>query len=243
MIEPLALTTAFLLGFFSSTHCIGMCGGIMGALTMAIAPAQRTRRVNIVFSYNLGRLASYSVMGAFAGFFGYWLLAAGAGQFLRLMAVLLLVAMAFYLAGWWRGLTYLEALGKKLWVVISPLGQRLLPVKTPWQGFLLGLLWGWLPCGLVYTALTYAMTQNGAASGALTMFAFGMGTLPAVLLTAFAAAPLTAIARSTWVRQGGAVLLLIFAAWTLYGAVGHGHGDHHAGGEGDASLPEHHHHH
>lgn len=242
MIDPTPLVAAVLLGFFSSTHCIGMCGGIMGALTMAVSAERRVQRISIVVSYNLGRIASYTFMGALAGFFGYWLLAAGAGQWLRILAAVLLLLMGLYLANWWRALTWLEKLGQGLWRWLNPLGKKLLPVRSAPQGFLLGVLWGWLPCGLVYTALTYAMAQSGALMGALTMLAFGLGTLPAVLAAAFAATPLLAFARSPRVRQGAALLLIVFAGWTFYGAVSHGGHAHEEADAGEESHLHHQHH-
>ncbi len=241
MSEPVSLLAALLLGFFSSTHCLGMCGGIMGALTLGISAESRGRKLAIVLGYNLGRIASYTLMGCVAGFLGYWLLAAGAGQWLRFVASALLVLMALYLADWWRALTKLEKLGQGLWGYIQPYGKRLLPVRTLPQAILLGGLWGWLPCGLVYTALTYAMTQPGALLGGLTMLAFGLGTLPAVLVAGIAATPLQRFARSVSVRRLGALLLLVFAGWTFYGAFGHGsHQDHGSMDAGEMTHPHHH---
>lgn len=242
MSEPVSLLAALLLGFFSSTHCLGMCGGIMGALAFGVSAESRGRKLAIMLGYNLGRIASYTLMGALAGLLGYGLLAAGAGQWLRLVAAALLVLMALYLADWWRALTRLEKLGQGLWRHIQPLGKRLLPVRTLPQAILLGGLWGWLPCGLVYTALTYAMTQPGALLGGLTMLAFGLGTLPAVLAAGIAAAPLQAVARSVSIRRAGALLLLVFAGWTAYGALGHGPHSHGERDAGEISHPHHHHH-
>lgn len=228
MSEPVSLITALLLGFFSSTHCLGMCGGIMGALTLGISSESQGRKLAIMLGYNLGRITSYTFMGAVAGLLGYWLLAAGAGQWLRFVAAGLLVLMALYLTNWWRALIWLEKLGQGLWRYVQPLGKRLLPVRTWPQSVMLGALWGWLPCGLVYTALTYAMTQPGALSGALTMLAFGLGTLPALLAAGFAAGPLQRFVRLPALRHLGALLLLVFAGWTFYGALGHGHDHDHS---------------
>ncbi|HEV8494838.1 MAG TPA: sulfite exporter TauE/SafE family protein, partial [Candidatus Angelobacter sp.] len=108
MIEWSALTAAFLLGLFSSAHCVGMCGGIMGALSMAVPANAKARRWLILLSYNLGRIFSYASMGAIVGIFAQQITASGGAVWLRWLAGLLLIAMGLYLANWWRGLTYLE---------------------------------------------------------------------------------------------------------------------------------------
>lgn len=226
MIDVASLTTGLLLGFFSSTHCLGMCGGIMGALTMAVQSSSRWRTGAIVLCYNAGRLLSYTLLGALAGAAGATVYALGAATALRVLAALLLVAMALYLAGWWHGLLKLEALGQRLWRYIQPLGRRLMPVRGPLPALALGLLWGWLPCGLVYSALGYAMIQPSAGAGALFMLAFGVGTLPALLLAAFASGRIRAWAQRRGLRLAGAILLLVFAAWTLYGALAPSHSHH-----------------
>ncbi|WP_339897591.1 sulfite exporter TauE/SafE family protein [uncultured Gilvimarinus sp.] len=226
MIDLTALAAGLLLGFFSSTHCLGMCGGIMGALTMAVEAPSKLRSGAIVVCYNLGRLTSYTLMGAVAGALGETVYALGAATVLRVIAALLLLAMALYLAGWWRGLLKLEALGRYLWRYLQPIGRALLPVRGPVPALGLGFIWGWLPCGLVYSALGYAMTQPAASGGALFMLAFGAGTLPAVLLAAFATGRVRRWAQQRSLRLAGALLLLVFAGWTLYGAVGPGHANH-----------------
>lgn len=249
MIDSASLLTALALGFFSSAHCVGMCGGIMGALTMAVAPQATGRKAAIIGCYNLGRILTYTLIGVLVGALGLQFTQAGAGPALRILAALLLLAMAFYLADWWRGLTRIEALGRSFWRALQPLGQRLLPVRGPWQALFLGLIWGWLPCGLVYTALSYAATRPGALAGGTFMLAFGLGTLPAVIVTAAAAGRMAALARSRLVRSGAALALVVFALWTFYGALG-GHGHHDHGAEAPASSapsepidPSHHHHH
>ncbi|UTF60051.1 sulfite exporter TauE/SafE family protein [Gilvimarinus sp. DA14] len=252
MAEPLSLAAGLLLGFFSSSHCVGMCGGIMGALTLAVGQVSGARKMAIVVSYNIGRIASYTLMGALVALAGEQLTAMGAGNGLRLLAALLLLAMALYLLDWWRGLTHLEALGGRLWRFLQPWGQRLMPVRTPGSALLLGAIWGWLPCGLVYTALSYAMLQASSAAGAGFMFAFGVGTLPAVILVAVAADPVMRLMRARKVRILAALLLVIFAIWTAYGAMGgHSHQHHESSDRPSSVLPasenspephQHHHH-
>ncbi|MGM8229018.1 sulfite exporter TauE/SafE family protein [Cellvibrio sp. ARAG 10.3] len=225
MIDWAPLFTAFSLGLLSSAHCVGMCGGIMGALTMAIPADARQRRFQLLLTYNLGRIGSYTLMGvllgAFAGALSGW-----AGEtWLRMVAGVLLIAMGLYLADWWRGLIYLERVGRYLWAYLQPLGKPLMPVNSLPKAALLGVIWGWLPCGLVYTALAYAAAQANIGQAGGVMLAFGLGTLPAVLATGFVARKLAGLLQARGVRIGFAVLIIFFGIWTMMGG-GPGH-DHH----------------
>ncbi|MEH6566978.1 MAG: sulfite exporter TauE/SafE family protein [Halopseudomonas sp.] len=215
---PLVLT-ALALGLLGGGHCIGMCGGLMGALTLAIPAAQRKGWPlwRILLSYNLGRIISYTLAGALLGSFGWALEGMGLGPVLRTLAGLLMICMGLYLANWWSGLTRIETLGRGLWRHIEPRARRLLPVERPAQALLLGALWGWLPCGLVYSSLVWASSHGNGATSALLMLAFGIGTLPTLLATGAAAERLTALLRRRSLRIGAASLIIAFGLWTLPG--------------------------
>ncbi|GAB2528437.1 sulfite exporter TauE/SafE family protein [Microbulbifer agarilyticus] len=221
------LAAALAIGFLGSSHCIGMCGGISGALGLAV-PGEKPQWPKLL-GYSAGRIASYALMGLLVGSLGAFLaadLAAGLAP-LRIVAGLMLIAMALYLADWWRGLVWLERGGAVLWRAVQPMSRRLLPVKSTPQAVALGAVWGWLPCGLVYSALTFALAQGSGTQAALAMFAFGLGTAPAVLATGMAATRLRKIVQKPGVRLSMASLVLVFGVWTLWGTVGHGaHGGH-----------------
>ncbi len=238
MFDWSSLAAAFALGLFSSAHCVGMCGGIMGALSMAIPADAKARRWWILLCYNLGRIASYGLIGLLAGAMANELAQLGAASWLRWIAGLLLIAMGLYLADWWRGLTYLETVGRYLWAYIQPLGKRLMPVDSASKATLLGLVWGWLPCGLVYSALAYAMAQGQAANAGLVMLAFGLGTLPSVLATGFAAQQLGKWLRKPQVRWPLAVAIILFGCWTIWGGGHTGH-DHNHHGSSASELHNH----
>jgi len=215
-LAPLLLS-ALVLGLLGGGHCLGMCGGLMGALTLAIPPEQRARRFRLLLAYNLGRILSYSLAGLLLGLAG-WAIASGPLALgLRIVAGLLLICMGLYLAGWWSGLTRIEALGRGLWKHIQPLAGRLLPVSSLPRALLLGALWGWLPCGLVYSTLLWAASQGDAVDSALLMLAFGLGTWPVLLATGLAAERLTALLRRRGVRIAGGLLVILFGLWTLPG--------------------------
>ncbi|MFJ4348085.1 sulfite exporter TauE/SafE family protein [Pseudomonas sp. NPDC089401] len=211
------LGSALVLGLLGGGHCLGMCGGLMGALTLAIPPQQRGRRLRLLLAYNLGRIFSYACAGLLLGLAGWALASSPAALGLRVVAALLLIAMGLYLAGWWSGLTRVEALGRGLWRHIQPVASRLMPVSSIPRALLLGALWGWLPCGLVYSTLLWAASQGNAGYSAALMLAFGLGTWPVLLATGLAAERVNALLRKRSVRVAGGVLVILFGIWTLPG--------------------------
>lgn len=239
------VAAALAIGFLGSSHCIGMCGGIAGALGMAV-PGQKTAWGQLA-GYSIGRVGSYTLMGALAGALGAAVLPA-LGP-LRLLAGFMLIAMALYIAGWWRGLVWLEKGGSYLWRYLQPLSAKLLPVRSAPQAVALGSLWGWLPCGLVYSALTFALAQGGSARAALAMLAFGLGTVPAMFATGAAASKVRGFVQRPAVRLLFAGAILLFGLWTLWGGLGHGGHGEHAGHSGMEMAPptsgqeKHHHQH
>ena len=211
------LISALILGLLGGGHCLGMCGGLMGALTMAIPAEQRNRRLQLLLAYNIGRISSYALAGLLVGLAGWAIGNSPAALLLRALAGILLVCMGLYLAGWWSGLTRIEALGRHLWRHLQPLTRRLMPVTSVPQALFLGAIWGWLPCGLVYSSLLWAASQGSAINSALLMLVFGLGTVPVLLATGMAAERLTALLRQRGVRIAGGALVMLFGLWTLPG--------------------------
>ena len=218
MVELLPLlSSALILGLLGGGHCLGMCGGLIGALTLAIPAEQRGRRLRLLIAYNLGRVLSYASAGLLLGLAGWAVAGSPLATAMRVIAALLLISMGLYLAGWWSGLTCVESLGRGLWRHIQPVATRLLPVSSLPRALLLGALWGWLPCGLVYSTLLWTSSQGSALESALLMLAFGLGTWPVLLATGLAAERITALLRKRSVRMAGGLLVILFGLWTLPG--------------------------
>ncbi|MTZ15402.1 sulfite exporter TauE/SafE family protein [Pseudomonas sp. JL972] len=215
-LAPLLLS-ALVLGLLGGGHCLGMCGGLMGALTLAIPPEQRGKRLRLLLAYNVGRILSYALAGLLIGLAGWAVANSPAALALRVIAALLLIGMGLYLAGWWSGLTRVEALGRGLWSHIQPYASRLMPVTSLPRALLLGALWGWLPCGLVYSTLLWSASQGDALDSALLMLAFGLGTWPVLLATGLAAERLTILLRKRGIRVIGGVMVILFGLWTMPG--------------------------
>lgn len=174
----------FLAGLLGGGHCMGMCGGIVTALTLNLPAGQQ--RWKIMLSYNSGRLLSYVSAGVLLGGLaeaGLSLIATRPAQMaLLVLANLMLIAMGLYLAGLSSAITTLERIGRPVWSKLQPLLARLLPIRSAKTALLAGMLWGWLPCGLVYSASLSALASGKAVQGGLLMLAFGLGTLPNLLL-------------------------------------------------------------
>jgi sulfite exporter TauE/SafE len=208
----------FIVGLLGAGHCAGMCGGIVGALSLQ--GPQGAASLPIHLAYNLGRIGSYALAGLLAGTLGQ---AAGSlmavQHGLYLFASLMLVAMGLYLLGLTQFLAPLERGGQALWQRIQPLTKRFLPVRGIAQALPLGLLWGWLPCGLVYGALATALGAGSAGQGALLMLAFGLGTLPNLLLAGLLLARFRRFAQARVTRIVAGLLVLGYGIHGLYNIV------------------------
>lgn len=209
--------SAFLIGLLGSGHCIVMCGGISTMLTTAISPNATSSKYHIVIAYNFGRIASYSFIGALVAFTSS--MAAKSIGFpvvaLKSVAGIFLILLGLYLGQWLMWLSRVEYLGKKLWKIISPNTQKFIPIKNTRSAFALGALWGWLPCGLVYSTLTWALASTNTMNGALIMFFFGLGTLPALLSVSFGTISVKSLLANSLFRKIAAVLLILYGIYTI----------------------------
>jgi len=182
-VPELSFLSVFVVGLLGGAHCVGMCGGIVGALSMQMPNTRAQWRYHA--AYNVGRVSSYAVAGLLAGLIGESsLLLKGflpVQEVMYTAANLLLIALGLYLAGLWQAVVSIERAGAVIWRRVQPLTRRFLPITSPFRAFILGALWGWLPCGLVYSVLVTALASGGALTGALLMLAFGVGTLPNLL--------------------------------------------------------------
>lgn len=213
-----SLFSSFLLGLFSTAHCIAMCGSVIGALTLSLPNKVRESpkaMLPFIFNYNLGRIISYALAGGLVAALVSPLNDLGGLQWLRYLSVLIMIAMGLYLAGWLPRFAHIEKIGTPIWRFLQPLGQKLLPVTSLKQAFAFGAIWGWLPCGLVYAALVMAATTGDARTGALTMLAFGLGTLPAVMGAGLFVGFLSSLARKIWFRRIAGLLIIAMAMAVL----------------------------
>lgn len=206
------------MGFLGSSHCIGMCGGIAGALSAAPSATPAAGALRRSLANNAGRLASYSTAGALAGGFGAAFAGLGGANgmlVLRGVAALLIVAAGLHVAGWSSALLNVEKLGGGLWRRIAPVARRARQSDSLGAALLFGALWGWLPCGLVYSALVVAAASGSAASGALVMAGFGLGTLPATMALGVFAARGRNLLRSPSARRAAGLAVIVFGVWTF----------------------------
>lgn len=226
MNASLTLFAAFIAGVAGSAHCLVMCGGIAGALGMRARAVGHSAPLTFVHSllYQFGRIGSYAIAGAVVGAFGAMIQAVlgwlPIATLLRVLAGLLLILLGLQLLLQWKLLQPLEAAGAMLWRRIAPLaphgaGHGLL------QTILLGAIWGWLPCGLIYSMLMLGALGGSAAHGATIMVAFGMGTLPSMLSSSILASQLTRIIALRRMRMAAGLLMLLLGCLTMWAAMHH----------------------
>ena len=258
----LSLLPIFLVGLLGSVHCVGMCGGIVGALSLAgaragagtgttsspatavafarsipgrpvavplvavpaAAPAfsLSLQAVLRVLAYNSGRIASYAAAGALAGGLAGGVHTLAGLEGLRVagywLANLMLIALGLTLMEAWRGVARLETAGNLLWRRVQPWTRRVLPVDRPGKMLVAGLLWGWLPCGMVYSMLMTAVLAGSAGGGAAVMVAFGLGTLPMLLGLGLAGQRLRRALQRPAVRRAGGAVVLAFGVLGVWRA-------------------------
>jgi sulfite exporter TauE/SafE len=218
-----SLLAAFVVGLLGVGHCAGMCGGIIGALTFGLPEKIRANVGSTLpyqLGYNLGRITSYTVAGGIMGGLGMLLAEIVpiyiAQQALLVIAGLFMIFLGLYLGGWWLGLSRIERLGGGLWQRIEPYARKLLPVHTPGQAWLLGLVWGWIPCGLVYSMLVWTVSAGSVLKGAGLMLAFGLGTLPSVFAMGLVAGSLARWSKDIRVRRFAGLTVILFGIATLW---------------------------
>ena len=206
---PALIATAFLVGLAGGVHCVAMCGGIVAALGLGAPPAAGPRPASAgvprQLAYSLGRVATYTLAGAVAGGLGSLGIRAGGALPVQLallvVANALIILLGLYLAGLGNAVLALERAGSIVWRVVHGLGARLSPANTRLRAVAVGVAWGFLPCGLVYSVLATALVSGGAGRGALVMASFGFGTLPNLLAAGLAAESLRRFVRNPLARR------------------------------------------
>jgi len=225
------LATVFMMGLVGSVHCVVMCGGIAGLLGGQQVSGDKPSGHLFAFHlmYNTGRISSYVLAGILVALLGKGIAWAGQNAGLpdirqQVIGVLTLFFGA-YLLGWTVFLLPLENAGRYLWLRVEPVARRLLPVRTPAQAYVTGMLWGWLPCGMVYVALSWSAVSSSPMRGGLLMAAFGVGTLPAMLGMGLMGIRIRRMLANPSLRVMIGVLVLLYGFYQLT-AVGVGTGSH-----------------
>lgn len=218
------LLSVFLVGLLGGLHCAGMCGGIVAVMgagasrpagrTIPIRPAHAAPAWPVLLGYNAGRIASYVAAGTLAGALGSSAALVRTvlpvQQVAFVAANLVLIAMGLYLTGVLRSVAVLEVAGRGLWRALQPLAARALAARDFPRALAAGLVWGWVPCGMVYGVLVAALVSGSAADGALLLLVFGLGTLPNLLALGFAAQRGAQLLASRGARLAAGVAIVLF---------------------------------
>lgn len=218
--------SAFVVGLLGGVHCIGMCGGIVGALSINLPQSKNDTTFSIwpfLLGYNAGRVLSYIAAGTLMGGISILLVQFMpiyiAQQILLVLAGLFMILLGLYLSGWWLLLNRVENLGSHVWKRLKPLSEKYLPIQSPRQAFLVGIIWGWVPCGLVYSMLINAVATGSPIKGGLLMLFFALGTLPNLLIMGVLAGAAARIGQSIWAKRIAGITVMAFGFYNLYQVV------------------------
>lgn len=231
--EKLSFISALLLGLMGSVHCVGMCGGLASALSLPLSAGKLSQRKKLLiqFCFGVGRVCGYGLAGFLAGSFSWVLLNVVGSDFalvLRVVTGVLMIMLGLFLTRWWNGLAKIERIGAGLWQKISPFIGRLTPADTIAKALGIGFLWGWLPCGMVYSMLVFSLSSGSGVDGAVIMLMFGLGTIPAVVGLGVLAERTVGLLQHGFAKNFFGGVIILFGCWTIWGALGlglhHGHG-------------------
>ncbi|RUO44168.1 hypothetical protein CWE15_03100 [Aliidiomarina taiwanensis] len=208
--NPVDFWAAILMGLAGSGHCIAMCGGLAGAMGVQQSKPR-------ILLYNVGRISSYMLAGALVGsaFFGLAQLQPQLFIWMRIFAGVMMLLLAAYLLRITAALLWLERIGAILWRRLKPLTRKYNRNGKSHHVYLAGMLWGWLPCGLVYSALSWAALTASPTSGALFMLLFGLGTLPSMLFLGMVSHTLVSLLKSTKFRWFSSAILATYGVATI----------------------------
>ena len=207
--------SAFVMGLLGGTHCAGMCGGIVSGLTVGISKNSRNSDSSLslyLLAYNSGRILSYVVAGILISSIGNIADSIGSGmevrRILTLIAASVMVLLGLYLTGWWTAaIIKIEKAGSLLWRAIEPFAKKFIPIRSTTHALVAGMLWGWLPCGLVYTALLWAISAETAIQGGMIMASFGIGTLPTLFGIGYFSNRVIIHLQKQWVRTLAGIMV------------------------------------
>lgn len=227
---------AFSMGLFGSPHCLGMCGGIVTAFGLSMQHVSDSKKNGLILTYHLGRLISYSLLGLIAGFVGvaiFQSIMSNSAPRIVLGAVLVLIGLAML------GLplfNQLEKFGMRFWQSLAPIRKKVFPIDSFGKALFAGLLWGFLPCGLVYGALMMAIAGNNVATGAALMFVFGLGTMPMLIATQKTVGMLQSSIKNFRLRQINGVIMMLSGLAVIFipMMMHHNHGSHNQGSHSHA---------
>ena len=220
------LISAWLVGVLGAVHCLAMCGGFLAAVVArdgarAVAPLLPLRTIaRRQLAYHAGRVATYALLGAAFG-------AAGAAALksadllslqraLYVAANIFLVLLALSLATGAPGVAWLQRAGARVFGIVLPAIRPLLQQPGAIGRIALGLIWGLVPCALVYSVLPLALFAGGTWEGAAVMLAFGLGTVPNLIGTGVLLGHARPLVERKSLRYVAAAVLIAFAFVGLY---------------------------
>ncbi|MEN2412678.1 sulfite exporter TauE/SafE family protein [Flavobacterium mesophilum] len=176
------LYSAFILGLISSLHCVGMCGPI--AVMLPVDHQNEAKKVTQIITYHLGRLTAYAVIGLIFGLLGRGFFMAGIQQKISIFIGIAMIVIVLIPEKTFAKYNFSKPVYKVISKIKSSLGSQF-KKKTYKSLFIIGLLNGFLPCGMVYVALFGAIAMQSASLGTLYMLLYGFGTIPLMTIVVY----------------------------------------------------------
>lgn len=187
MSDNISFFTAFLFGFLGSVHCVGMCGGIITAISLKTLDDKKYFYF-YQFIYNIGRIFSYGLIGIFVGSFGFFffdLFSIDVKFLFRFFFPVWTIYLGFYFLGFFKNFfSYFEKISYDFFIFLNKKKiVKVFFIKSPFKEFFIGLIWGNMPCGLVYSALSLTFVSGSILKSFFLMIFFGLGTMPSLMFT------------------------------------------------------------
>lgn len=204
-----------LMGLGGSLHCVGMCGAIVTAFSFNQKGNSLAKNTVQTVTYNFGRASTYILLGLLFGWLGHLGAELGLLKILRVFAGVLMVATGFYVAGFFTSFTKIEVVGKTVWRHVQPLLAKLDPKRSYLHSYFAGMIWGLIPCGLVYAAIGVALGQGSVQNSVVFMLFFGVGTMLPLILLGIGFSHMANFMRKPVVRYLLASGMIVFGSYTL----------------------------
>lgn len=217
MNDNISYISAFLFGFFGSIHCVGMCGSIVGLLSHNLYKNKYKNIIFYYFLYNFGRILSYCIIGLFAGLFGVVLFnffSDNSVKVIKIISSSLMIIFGIYTI-FSLNFNFLEKLNYLNFSFFNNLGKKFILLPSPYKDLLLGMLWGNIPCGFVYSAICFSIIIGSIPKSMLSMFFFGIGTMPAMMLTSIAYSKIKIINKYIFFKRILGFIIIFFGVYTL----------------------------
>lgn len=215
--NPELLLIAFTIGLSSTGHCIAMCGGISSALSSGIQNPETSQRILRLIAFHMGRISCYALIGLVAGILlnGVVNVSKTAMIYTHTLALVMVLLSGLYILGVNPLLKKVEEKLAFIWRALQPITAKFIAMENLSQAYAMGFIWGFLPCGMIYSTVLWSSTASHNWQASILMLAFGLGTMPALLLLNFGHQQVVHAFRRYHINKALGLLLIAYALISL----------------------------